>query len=242
MSFCPSDDIHSIYLDNELPVDYKNQYEANVKNCPECQKKLNMLKGVSSLLRQDATCICPDSHYVDESFDRLQIKMSYRKNSCENTRKHKYNFVYLVGAAAAVFAALIVPARLANVQKNQNNGIYYVHPAMTAVSGGSIAQVPVSSVVSSRLSGRSSFGNNVAFDSGKSVVFSGNIHDNVFSSDSQNKQNISHSFASDVINASVLKPELEENSISIRITIPGVGQIPVTTEITFPLDVMSGKF
>ena len=54
MSFCPSDDIHSIYLDNELPGDYKNLYEAHVKNCPECQKKLNMLKGVSSLLRQDA--------------------------------------------------------------------------------------------------------------------------------------------------------------------------------------------
>ena len=239
MSFCPNDDIHSIYLDNELPGDYKNQYEAHVKNCPECQKKLNMLKGVSSLLRQDAACICPDSHYVDESFDRLQIKMSYRKNSCENTRKHKYNFVYLVGAAAAVFAALIVPARLANVQKNQNNGIYYVHPAMTAVSGGSIAQVPVSSVVSSKLSGKSSFVNNVAFDSGKSVVFSGNINDNVFSSDSQNNP---QSFARDVVNAAVLKPELEDNSISIRITIPGVGQIPVTTEITFPLDVISGKF
>lgn len=239
MSFCPSDDIHSIYLDNELPVDYKNQYEAHVKNCPECQKKLNLLKGVSSLLRQDAASVCPDSHYVDESFDRLQIKMSYRKNSCENTRKHRYNFVYLAGAAAAVFAALIVPARLANVQKNQNNGIYYVHPAMTAVSGGSIAKVPLNSVISSKLSGNGSFGNNVAFDSGKSVVFSGNIHDNVFSSDSQNDL---QSFARDVINASVLKPELEENSISIRITIPGVGQIPVTTEITFPLDVMSGKF
>ena len=239
MSFCPSDDIHSIYLDNELPVDYKNNYEAHVKNCPNCQKKLNLLKGVSSLLRQDAASVCPDSHYVDESFDRLQIKMSYRKNSCENTRKHKYNFVYLVGAAAAVFVALIVPARLANVQKNQNNSIYYVHPAMTAVSGGSIAQVPVNSVISSKLSGNGSFGNNVAFNSGKSVVFSGNIHDNVFSSDSQNNP---QSFARDVVNAAVLKPELEDNSISIRITIPGVRQIPVTTEITFPLDVISGKF
>ena len=44
------------------------------------------------------------------------------------------------------------------------------------------------------------------------------------------------------MNSAVLKPELEDNFISIRITIPGVGQIPVTTEITFPLDVISGKF
>ena len=239
MSFCPSDDIHSIYIDNELPDDYKKQYEAHVNNCPDCQRKLSLLKGVSALLRQDAASVCPDRHYIDESFDRLQIKMSYRKNSFENNKKHKYNFGYLIGAAAAIVVALIVPVRLANVQKNQNNSIYYVNPAMVSVPNGSIAQVPVNSVISSKLAGKSSFVNNVAFDSGKSVVFSGNIHDNVFSSDSQNNP---QSFARDVVNAAVLKPELEDNSISIRITIPGVGQIPVTTEITFPLDVISGKF
>ena len=239
MSFCPSDDIHSIYIDNELPDDYKKQYEAHINNCPDCQRKLSLLKGVSALLRQDAVSVCPDKHYIDESIDRLQIKMSYRKNSFENGRKQKFNFIYFVGAAAAVFVALIVPVRIANIQKNQNNGVYYVNPAMTTVSSGSISQVPVNSVISSKLAGKSSFVNNVAFDSGKSVVFSGNIHDNVFSSDSQNNP---QSFARDVVNAAVLKPELEDNSISIRITIPGVGQIPVTTEITFPLDVISGKF
>lgn len=239
MSFCPSDDIHSIYIDNELPDDYKKQYEAHVNNCPDCQRKLSLLKGVSALLRQDAVSVCPDRHYIDESFDRLQIKMSYRKNSFENGRKQKFNFIYFVGAAAAVFVALIVPVRIANIQKNQNNGVYYVNPAMTTVSSGSISQVPVNSVISSKLAGKSSFVNNVAFDSRKSVVFSGNIHDNVFSSDSQNNP---QSFARDVVNAAVLKPELEDNFISIRITIPGVGQIPVTTEITFPLDVISGKF
>ena len=239
MSFCPSDDIHSIYVDNELPDDYKKQYEAHINNCPDCQRKLSLLKGVSALLRQDAASVCPDRHYIDESFDRLQIKMSYRKNSFENGRKQKFNFIYFVGAAAAVFVALIVPVRIANIQKNQNNGVYYVNPAMTTVSSGSISQVPVNSVISSKLAGKSSFVNNVAFDSRKSVVFSGNIHDNVFSSGSQNNP---QSFARDVVNAAVLKPELEDNSISIRITIPGVGQIPVTTEITFPLDVISGKF
>ena len=239
MSFCPSDDIHSIYIDNELPDDYKKQYEAHVNNCPDCQRKLSLLKGVSALLRQDAVSVCPDRHYIDESFDRLQIKMSYRKNSFENGRKQKFNFIYFVGAAAAVFVALIVPVRIANIQKNQNNGVYYVNPAMTTVSSGSISQVPVNSVISSKLAGKSSFVNNVAFSSGKSVVFSGNIHDTVFTSDSQKK---SQSFANDVVNSAVLKPELEDNFISIRITIPGVGQIPVTTEITFPLDVISGKF
>ena len=145
----------------------------------------------------------------------------------------------MVGAAAAVCAKLIVPTRLEKKKKNQNNSIYYVNPAMVPVPNGSIARVPVNSVISSKLAGKSSFVNNVAFDSGKSVVFSGNIHDTVFTSDSQKK---SQSFANDVVNSAVLKPELEDNFISIRITIPGVGQIPVTTEITFPLDVISGKF
>ena len=33
MSFCPSKDIHSVYLDNELPEVYKAEYEAHIAVC-----------------------------------------------------------------------------------------------------------------------------------------------------------------------------------------------------------------
>lgn len=40
MYTCPTDDIHSIYLDGELPDIYRKEYEAHIKTCSECEKKI----------------------------------------------------------------------------------------------------------------------------------------------------------------------------------------------------------
>ena len=42
MSTCPENDIHSLYLDNELPLSYREEYEAHIKSCPKCAKKLEL--------------------------------------------------------------------------------------------------------------------------------------------------------------------------------------------------------
>lgn len=237
MSFCPSNDIHSIYLDDELPQNYKVEYEKHVSQCPKCQKKLEQLKNISFSLHQDSLSLQADSHYLDESFNRLQIKMSYRKNSESAGKKQKFNFTYALGAvaAAAVFA-LFIPFNLVNEKNEQSTGTYYVNPFMT-VPGNTISQVTLNKGMSAVKN--SNLMNNVSFDSGKSVLVSGNIKDTVFSSDSQEK---SQNFAQNIGSVDVLRPEFEENTISIRITIPGVGQIPVTTEFSLPVRVMSGKF
>ena len=57
MSFCPSKDIHSIYLDNELPEIYKAEYEAHLKVCKACQKELDKLKAVHQLFDADSKSI-----------------------------------------------------------------------------------------------------------------------------------------------------------------------------------------
>jgi hypothetical protein len=44
MSFCPTKDIHSIYLDNEMPEIYKAEYESHVATCKKCQQELNKIK------------------------------------------------------------------------------------------------------------------------------------------------------------------------------------------------------
>ncbi|MBP5452686.1 MAG: zf-HC2 domain-containing protein, partial [Treponema sp.] len=44
MSTCPEKDIHSIYLDNELPAAYVADYEAHVESCPECKAQLEKLR------------------------------------------------------------------------------------------------------------------------------------------------------------------------------------------------------
>ena len=44
MSFCPSKDIHSVYLDGELPENYKAEYELHISHCEKCRKELEQLK------------------------------------------------------------------------------------------------------------------------------------------------------------------------------------------------------
>jgi hypothetical protein len=80
---------------------------------------------------------------------------------------------------------------------------------------------------------------NLSFDSGRSVVVSGNIQDVVLSSESQRKNNTP--FASKNVNDVVLKPDFQDEAISIKITVPGMREFPVTTEINLPMELVSGR-
>ena len=62
MSFCPSDDIHSVYLDGELPENFKLEYESHLQSCPECQKKLEQLKKVHQFFEMDSNALNVDEH------------------------------------------------------------------------------------------------------------------------------------------------------------------------------------
>src|SRR5574344_81432 len=79
MSTCPSKSIHSIYLDDELPSAYIAEYEAHIASCPKCAAELKQLRTLRAILRNDAAAITPDSHYVDQSWERLKTRMSYSK-------------------------------------------------------------------------------------------------------------------------------------------------------------------
>ena len=45
----------------------------------------------------------------------------------------------------------------------------------------------------------------------------------------------------DFIDYDVFRPDFGEDKISIRITVPGVDTLPVSTEIELPLDVIKGQ-
>ena len=49
MYTCPEKDIHSVYIDNELPEAYIAEYEAHVKNCPKCAAELALLRNLNSV-------------------------------------------------------------------------------------------------------------------------------------------------------------------------------------------------
>ena len=79
MFTCPNKDVHSIYLDNELPLEYMEEYEAHVKNCPKCQAQLSKLRGLNSLFAADNNRLSFSENDKNNSFNRLQARLSYKK-------------------------------------------------------------------------------------------------------------------------------------------------------------------
>lgn len=245
MSFCPSKDIHSIYLDNEMPDIYKAEYEAHLKNCESCQKELEKLKALHQLFKADSESISLNKQYLDQSFDRLMVKMNYSKHTKFTEKKAssgiKY-FVPLAAAAAAVFA-LIIPVRINSSKINTE-----AQPALASTA--STVTANVATMVSNEIPSNV---RNVSVGGGKGVVISGNIHESVLPSASIGTNGSRNSFVQNVSNTAIEKKLIqdvdvfrpgfiEDKTISIRITVPGMNAVPVTTEIELPVSVTTGQF
>ena len=240
MSFCPSKDIHSVYLDGELPENYKAEYELHISHCEKCRKELEQLKAVRAIFKADSDSLNLDSHFMDESFQRLQIKMAYSKNVGKLPQKSPFKVISYVasGVAAAAVIALILPLGLKSNQVSES-------AAVASASTSTISSPLIQSVASSSsvpitaVSTSGNTGNKVGYDSGRSVVVSGNIQDVVLSS--ENKRKTVSTFAKNVSDVDVLRPDFQDEAISIKITVPGMGDFPVTTEINVPMELVSGR-
>ena len=120
MSTCPEKDIHSIYLDNELPAAYVAEYENHVKACPSCQAELNKLKSLHQSFAADCKNITLTPEAMKASFERLQARLSYSKVTEKNVHpfnifKNSSSYKTIIGfAAAAAVIAVILPVRISN--------------------------------------------------------------------------------------------------------------------------------
>ena len=244
MSFCPSKDIHSVYLDGELPENYKAEYELHISHCEKCRKELEQLKAVSALFKADSDSLNLDSHFMDESFQRLQIKMAYSRNIGKVPQKSPFKVISYVasGLAAAAVLALVLPLgfKSSEVKAGSENTATVAStvinsPLIHSVGNGVGSSVPITAVST----GNKASANNVSFDSGRSVVVSGNIQDVVLSSEKKRKN--SSAFTRNVSDVDVLRPDFQDEAISIKITVPGMGDFPVTTEINVPMELVSGR-
>lgn len=231
MSLCPSNDLHSVYLDNELPQEFVAGYEDHINNCPECKAKLEKLKAVRGMFTVDSKEITPDEHFLDESFDRLTIKMSYAKNVRQPRKEFSVkSFSYVAMAAAAVIAfAFIVPVRM--------NSVKGAAPETT------VASIPYASGA-----------NNVSLNSGRSVVISGNIDGAVlpqrFDPEHRHHHHDGRFYENDfmqerksdlITNVEMLRPNFEDSAtFSIKITIPGVGSGLISADMPLPEGVITG--
>lgn len=118
MSTCPEKDIHSLYLDNELPEVFIPEYKAHLESCPKCAAELEKMRTVHEALQADSRSINLDKVFLDQSFERLQSRMRYAKvvsqaSSEEDNRIIKFpgkktaRFIPAAVAAAAVFALML---------------------------------------------------------------------------------------------------------------------------------------
>lgn len=116
MSSCPTNDIHSIYLDGELPVAYLSEYEAHVKICPKCAAALARTRAVSLALKRDSDSIEFDSTFKYKSYDRLMSRMRFedtrKKSASFSETAVKRAFYVPFAAAAAVLLAVFIPMRI----------------------------------------------------------------------------------------------------------------------------------
>ncbi len=120
MFTCPNKDVHSIYLDNELPAEYLEEYEAHVKNCPKCQAQLAKLRGLNSIFAADSKALSFTEKDKNDSFDRLQARLSYKKITHRTIELGKVSKGIVkdmfIGAAAAAVIAVILPLRQAETK------------------------------------------------------------------------------------------------------------------------------
>ena len=244
MSFCPSKDIHSVYLDNELPEIYKAEYESHIASCPKCKAQLERLRGLRSILKSDSDDIEPGQDFLDKSYERLMIKMSYAKNTGKKSEpKISWKSVTYAasGIAAAAILAVVLPVRAASVKASANaSSLQLAGLTQSAVRG-----------VGTNVSAFTPAANNVALNSGNSMVISGNISESDLSHGQGQRrldaeiQNVSTNANPGKImkGVEVLRPDFNEaETISIKITLPGMNSVPVTAEIQLPAEVMSGRF
>ena len=194
MSTCPSNDIHSVYLDGELEAKFLEKYESHVNSCELCSAKLEKLKALRSALAYFDEEDSNSSISLSESFERLQIKRNYNrvvKNA--NYSKNKKIRAIIPLAAAAAFLAFVLPLRSPSASSSS---------VATNVS-------PLTRKQDVTLAKRN-------------IIINGNIDHAVVLSRVANQSAIFND--TDFDDADVFRPNFEDSSMSVKIILPGTSQ------------------
>ncbi|MBR6152803.1 MAG: zf-HC2 domain-containing protein [Treponema sp.] len=145
MSTCPEKDIHSIYLDNELPAAYVAEYEAHIAACPECKAKLEKLRMMHKVFSQDSKSMELSQRDLDDSFNRLQARLSYSRHTKDErvltfTPKKA---VYALAGAAAALAVFVLPSQLMKKPEQKMEVAEQVPPMALATKVSYPSNVPI---------------------------------------------------------------------------------------------------
>ena len=115
MSTYLENDLHSVYVDNELPPAYHKTYESLVASDERHAAALRKMQSLRDDFQQDSKTLDIDDAFLEASFARLQTKLRYHKHAVapQDERPVVHQFTrwgISFAAAAAVFALAITPA------------------------------------------------------------------------------------------------------------------------------------
>lgn len=223
MSICPEKDIHSVYLDNELPPAYKGTYETHLATCSNCRERFLNMQHISNMLHKDADSIQLTDKELVESFARLQTKLKYSKVV------HKTKFIdfqknkWVLPAAAAVFACVF----FLPFSKNFSNTVSVQSPISQPIS------IAASALHNDE---RTSFAMPVIWKD--TLTSSSGIQKTVVPY-ANNDVSLLHENKFTTID--IFRPDFEENNhIMVKITLSNIGNMPTTTEFILPVRFISG--
>lgn len=113
MSTCPDFDLFSVYLDNELPEQYREKIESHLSECDKCRKEFDKMKAIHESLAKDSDSIIITEKALEDSFAKLQARRSYnRYKNHTNRRNDIFMRRVLPAMAAALVIAVVLPIRL----------------------------------------------------------------------------------------------------------------------------------
>lgn len=217
MSTCPEQDMHSVYLDGELPQKYALDYESHLTGCQDCRDRYLKLQRLSSLLKEDATASQLSSDELEDSFSKLQTKLRYCRNTKQTQPADIRRFTWMVPAvaAAALAFALVLPARAPNL------------PGTATTSGNPI------SISSSALTGTLSAAPSINTKASRFIREPAIIVEEPIE---RHIKSVSLSPDSVLSPMDIFRPAFEEKgNVSVRMTLSDLHSLPVKGEISVPI-------
>ena len=128
MSTSLEKDLHSVYIDGEMPESFLSQYESIVESDSKEKVRLEKMQVLHSLLQEDSGQKTVSSDFMEESFKRLQTKMRYSKNVSLSSQPKSFvspfiKYASSFAAAAAVFAFVFIPVHNNSVSNAKETAV-----------------------------------------------------------------------------------------------------------------------
>ena len=123
---CPDSQIISVYLDNELPTPWKEKIEIHFGDCPECKEKLENLRRISQILKQEN-----EEKLVETAMNRVWDKFvpARRFRYPSAIWQRKFTIPLPMAAAAVVVIALLAIFTMQGGRNTPSMASQYPEPA-----------------------------------------------------------------------------------------------------------------